>query len=77
MLVIHTSLLSVHTWTVRSPLLWNADLHILKWLASCSGIGGLSLVSPHSASSLAFLSSIIATFLTLLYSGLIGEMILA
>jgi len=62
--------LSVHTWTVMLPFLQNADCHILQWLASCSRIVGLPLVSPHSASSPAFLSSNIATYVTLLYNGL-------
>ena len=34
--IIHTSLLSIHTWTVMSLFLWNAHCPVFKWLVSCS-----------------------------------------
>ena len=51
LLINHTSLLSVHTWTVMSPFLWDADCRVFKWLASCSRSVGIPLVSPNSATN--------------------------
>ena len=46
-----TSLLSIPTWTVTSLFMQNADCLVDKCLASCSWSGGMSLISPHSATN--------------------------
>ena len=45
---LHKSL-SVRTWTIISPSLQNADCPAFKCLASHTRSGGMSLVSPLSA----------------------------